>query len=342
MIRIAVLMGGGKGTRFWPMSVKKRPKQFLKIFSERTMLQVSSERLIPLVGEKNIWVVTVRGMEEEVRRQLPFIEDRIIIEPVGRNTAPAVLLSMRRLMQVYDNFLVSFLPADHHIEKINEFIKQMSVAYEAAERDVVTIGIPPTRPETGYGYIKFDRRKEILVNGVKFYRALGFVEKPSMEIAIKMLEEGNYFWNSGIFLWKANLFVEKLQKFSPEFYNYFQEMGTGDPEEIYREIKALPIDKAFMEKLPGFLVAEAKFSWSDLGSWLSLWEVLKKDSSKNASKGEVYFHDSRGNLVITGKRTIVIGAEDLAIIETEHGLLVMKKDASSTLKKLLESIDKQE
>lgn len=342
MEKIAVLMGGGKGTRFWPMSVRKRPKQFLKIFSEKTMLQVSAERLIPLVGKANVWVVTVSGMEEEVRRQLPFIEDRIIIEPVGRNTAPAVLLSMRRLMEIYDDFLVSFLPADHHIEKVDEFVKQMSAAYEAAERDVVTIGIPPTRPETGYGYIKFDRKKELLVNGVKFYHALGFVEKPSTEMALKMLEEGNYFWNSGIFVWKASIFVEKLQRFSPDFYNYFQKMGAEKPEEVYKEIKALPIDKAFMEKLPGFLVAEAKFSWSDLGSWLSLWEVLEKDSSKNAFKGEVYFQDSRGNLVITGKKAIVIGAEDLAIIETEHGLLVMKKDASATLKKLLETIEDQD
>ncbi len=342
MEKIAVLMGGGKGTRFWPMSVKKRPKQFLKIFSDRTMLEISAERLIPIVGRENIWVVTVKGMEEEVKKQLPFIEDRVIVEPMGRNTAPAVLLSMKRLMEVYSDFTVSFLPADHHIEKVDEFVKQMTAAYKAAEKDVVTIGIPPTRPETGYGYIRFDKTKRLLIDGVNFYRALGFVEKPPLDVALSMLKEGNYYWNSGIFVWRASIFEEKLKEFSPVFYGYFQKLGEDNIEQVYSTIEALPIDKAFMEKLPGFLVAEARFSWSDLGSWLSLWEVLEKDSRENASRGEVYFHDSRGNLVITGKRAIVIGAEDLAIIDTEHGLLVMKKDASSALKKLLESMEKDD
>jgi len=342
MKKIAVLMGGGKGTRFWPMSVKRRPKQFLKIFSEKTMLQKSAERLIPVVGEENIWVVTVKGMAEEVKKQLPFIEDRIIEEPAGKNTAAAVILSMAVLNREFHDFVVSFLPADHHIEGEDIFVDQLKAVFEVAENEVVTIGIPPTRPETGYGYIKFNSSTEKSIHGFKFYEAWGFVEKPSEEKAKRMLEEGGYFWNSGMFFWDKNIFLERLEKYSPEFFEFYKAVSAGKVEKAYKSVEPLPIDKAFMEKLPpGFVVTRAEFGWSDLGSWLSLWEVLKKDEGLNAAKGEVYFHNSRGNLVVSNKRAIIIGAEDLAIVETEHGLLVMKKSASSDLKKILEKLESE-
>ncbi len=341
MRRIAVLMGGGKGTRFWPMSVEKSPKQFLKITSSRTMLQESAERMIPLLGEENIWVVTVRGMEKEVKRQLPFVEGRVIVEPVGRNTAAAIILSMRRLVEEYGDFLVSFLPADHHIKDKWEFQREIDAAYTAATADIVTFGIPPKRPETGYGYIKFKREEEVRFKGVDFYQAEGFVEKPNRERAEKMLQEGNYLWNSGIFIWYAKIFLQRLAKFSPLFYNYYKELEKGKEEEVYMGMEALPIDEAFMEKLPRFFVAEANFRWSDLGSWHSLWEVMDKDDAGNATRGEAYFVDSEGNLVVTDKKTIVIGAKDLAIVDTENGLLVMKRDSSALLKKILKEMEEK-
>ncbi len=336
MRKIAVLMGGGKGTRFWPMSVEGRPKQFLSIVSEKSMIQQTAERIKPVVGEENIWVVTTSSMAEEVKKHLPFIGDRIIEEPFGKNTAPAVLLSMRRLLSHYDDFLVAFLPADHFIEDEDVFASQLGACFEAAREDIITMGIPPTRPDTGYGYIKFEPSQERTIKGFKFYRALGFTEKPSLERAAKFLQEGNYYWNSGIFVWNAKIFLQRLAKFSREFYNIYEEMGRKKIEEVYQEVEALPIDKAFMEKLPSFLVARAEFRWSDLGSWHSLWEVLEKDPQGNVTKGDVILHEASGNLVLTTKKTVVIGARDLAIVETPHGLLVMSKDASSHLKKIIE------
>ncbi len=336
MRKIAVLMGGGKGTRFWPMSVASRPKQFLRIISEKSMVQETAERVKSVVGEENIWVVTTSAMAEEVRRQLPFIGDRVIEEPFGKNTAPAVLLSMRRLFERYDDFSVAFLPADHYIEKPEVFSSQLNACFQASSEDIVTMGIPPTRPDTGYGYIKFDPSRERTFQGFKFYRALGFTEKPDREKAELFLREGNYYWNSGIFVWNAHIFLQRLAKFSGKFYNIYEEMGRKRLEEVYEKVEALPIDKAFMEKLPGFFVARAEFGWSDLGSWLALWEVLEKDQQGNASKGDVVFHQAKGNLVITTKKTVIIGVEDLAVVETPEGLLVMRKDASPHLKKIIE------
>ncbi len=336
MRKIAVLMGGGKGTRFWPMSVEAQPKQFLKITSGKSMLQETAERIKPVVGEENIWVVTTSSLAERVKRELPFIGDRIIEEPFGRNTAPAVLLSMRVLVEKYGDFNVAFLPADHHIRPAEAFAHQVEACFQAAREEIVTIGIPPSRPETGYGYIKVEKNSSRTIGGFTFYRALGFTEKPSLERAQEMLKEGNYFWNSGIFVWNAQIFLQKLAKFSPRFYNIYEEMGRRDLVEVYRRVEPMPIDKAFMEALPYFLMSRAEFSWSDLGSWHSLWEVLEKDARGNVIRGDATLHETENTLVMTTKKTVVIGVDDLAIVETPHGLLVMRRDASPHLKKIIE------
>ncbi len=336
MRKIAVLMGGGKGTRFWPMSVESQPKQFLRITSEKSMLQETAERVKPVVGEENIWVVTTSSLADRVRQELPFIEDRIIEEPFGKNTAPAVLLSMRILLKEYDDFNVAFLPADHHIRPAEIFARQLEACFQAATEEIVTMGIPPSRPETGYGYIKVEKEKYTKIGGFTFFKALGFTEKPSRERAEQMLKEGNYFWNSGIFVWNAKIFLQKLAKFSPTFYNIYEEMGRKNLVEVYREVEPMPIDKAFMEALPSFLMSRAEFSWSDLGSWHSLWEVLEKDEQGNVSMGDAILHEASGTLVVTTKKTVVIGVKDLAIVESPHGLLVMRKDAAPHLKKIIE------
>ncbi len=336
MRKIAVLMGGGKGTRFWPMSVESQPKQFLRITSEKSMLQETADRVKPVVGEENIWVVTTSSLAPRVRQELPFIGERIIEEPFGKNTAPAVLLSMRVLSKNYSDFNVAFLPADHHIRPVEVFVRQLEACFQAASEEIVTMGIPPSRPETGYGYIRVEKENRREIGGFTFFKALGFTEKPSRERAEEMLKKGNYFWNSGIFVWNAQIFLQRLAKFSRKFYNIYEEMGRRNLEEVYMRVEAMPIDRAFMEALPSFLMSRAEFHWSDLGSWHSLWEVLKKDPQGNVSVGDAVLHSTSDTLVLTTKKTVVIGVKDLAIVESPHGLLVMRKDASSHLKKIIE------
>ncbi len=337
---IPVILSGGSGSRLWPLSRQLYPKQLLALTGENTLIQQTANR--------------IRGMEEAAppivicnhehrflvaeQIQATGIEPgAIILEPVGRNTAPAVAVAAFHALEKGENPLLLVLPADHVIKRLDVFQDAVQAGTDHASRgSMITFGIVPTGPETGYGYIKFEPGQERIIKGFKFYRALGFTEKPSLEKARRFLQEGNYYWNSGIFVWDAKIFLQRLAEFSKKFYNIYEEMGRKNLEEVYRKVEALPIDKAFMEKLPSFLVARAEFRWSDLGSWHSLWEVLEKDPQGNVAKGDVVLHEASGNLVLTTKKTVVIGARDLAIVETPHGLLVMRKDASPHLKKIIE------
>ncbi len=347
MKRKAVLMAGGKGRRFWPLSTDERPKQFLRILSDRTMLRQTAERVVPLVGWENLHVVAVKGMEEMVRRELPELaEGNLLLEPFGRNTAACVLLSVADLELKGEEAVVAFLPADHYIKDEERFRTVLSAAFVKAEADIVTFGIPPAFPETGYGYIKFKKENPEEVEGVAFYPAEGFVEKPDRERAERMLRDGCYYWNSGIFVWNTKIFLQNLAKFSPTFYKYYMEIkealsGEGALEEVYTRIEALPIDKAFMEKLPGFWMAEADFGWSDVGSWRAVWEIMEKDRDGNAVRGRAWFSSSRNNLVVAEKPVAVVGLDDVVVVEADQAILVMRKDASSLLKELVEKISKE-
>ena len=347
MERIAVLMAGGKGRRFWPMSTDERPKQFLPIISEKSMLRETAERVLPLVSWENLYVVAVKGMEEKIKEHLPELpEENLVLEPFGRNTAACVLYSIAIIKRKKKEAVTAFLPADHYIRKEDRFREVLEAAFKMAQEKVITFGIPPEFPETGYGYIKFDKSKPSQLDSVRYYPASGFVEKPDPERARKMLEEGGYFWNSGIFVWSTKIFLQYLAKFSETFYKYYMELnraleGEGSVEAVYSRIEELPIDKAFMEKLPEFYVVEADFGWSDVGSWRAVWEILEKDADGNAVKGKAWFSHARRNLVIARKPVAVVGLEDVVVVEAEDALLVMRKDASSLLKALVEQIVKE-
>jgi len=345
-------MAGGSGTRFWPLSRKGRPKQFLPIATHKTMIEETVERLRPLLPPEAIYTISNSAQAAAIRKLMPGLPAKnVLVEPLAKNTAASLILATARVFVQNPKAVIFALPADHLIAKPDVFLRKLRAAAAAAAREdvIVTFGIPPTFPSTGFGYIHFSGRGSRRFGNVDFYPVLKFKEKPDVDQARDYLKQGRHCWNSGMFVWRAEVFARKLERFAPGFFSYWERIvGAIEKNDrtgiaaVFREIPATSIDYALMEKAEGVLMAEGDFGWSDVGSWSSLADIWPRDGSENALRGEAQFLDSRNCLVYSPHRlAAVIGLKDVIIVDTKDALLVCSKKADQRVKEIIEALKKK-
>jgi len=345
---IALIMAGGVGTRFWPLSRESRPKQFLNIISDRSMIQMTVDRLLKKIKIEDIYIVTASSQVDLTSEALPTLpKENIIIEPFGMNTAPCIALSCLYLLKKYEkNETMIVLPADHLIEKQDFFLETLSIANEYALQDnLVTFGIDPQYPATGYGYIEAGEKI-----ADPAFKVAKFKEKPDLETAEKFLQSGNYFWNSGMFMWKLSTILQAFEKHLPEIIAVLASIsvkwdnsGTEtDISEEYERMPRVPIDIGIMEKAEKRIVLKVELGWSDVGGWKALYDLSSKDNNGNVLKGDNVVIESKGNYVRTDKTIALIGVNDLVIVETDDALLVASKKRSEEVKKIVNKLKAEE
>ncbi|MDA3860692.1 MAG: mannose-1-phosphate guanylyltransferase [Melioribacteraceae bacterium] len=340
---VAVIMAGGVGARFWPKSRAKEPKQLLNLFSEGSMIQNTVDRMKGVVKNENIYVVTNKIQKEKIVEQLSEIPtENIIEEPYGKNTAAAIGLASIIINKNHGNAVTIVLPADHLINDLGEFQRVIKEAadFAQAEGSLVTIGINPTRPDTGFGYIQIDENETETL-----HKVLRFAEKPNLDTAKRFLESGDFFWNSGMFVWRADVILNEIKSHMIDLDEGLQiiteSLGTNDYEEvltkIYGQLKSVSIDYGIMENSKNVRLIKGKFDWSDVGSWDAVYHLLEKDKNENAAKGEVYFGSSSGTYVNSeNKFTAVIGVKDLLVINTDDATLVCHRDYAQDVKLIVD------
>ncbi|MFW6139946.1 MAG: mannose-1-phosphate guanylyltransferase [Acidobacteriota bacterium] len=349
----AVIIAGGVGTRFWPLSRKQRPKQFLPIISDKTMIEETMERISPLLSYSNIYTIANLKQTQSLRDLLPKIPSKnFLVEPQGKNTAPCLLLATAHIYLKDPESVMAVLPADHLIQDKTFFLKKLKAAANAAEKSqtLITFGIPPTYPSTGYGYIQFSKKKPLSFLGEDFFKVQQFKEKPDQDTAKGFIKSGTYFWNSGMFIWKANIFSENLKKYAPDMFTYWKKileaLKSNDQNRlkaIFDEIPSISIDYALMEKATDVFMGEGNFGWSDVGSWSSLLDIWEKDQNQNAIRGEAITIDTKNCLVHNpGKITALIGLKDLVIVNTEDALLICRKDRDQKVKQVVNKLHKKD
>lgn len=344
MKHYGIIMAGGSGTRFWPLSKKGTPKQFLDITGEGPMIKMTMDRLSPVIEPENVFVVTGEDMVELTINALgsSIERDHILAEPAARNTAPCIGYAAMEIVKKHGDGIMAIFASDHYIRDEEAFREALKKGLDLAMDDkLVTIGITPTRPETGYGYIK---KKGHGSNQVR-----KFVEKPDLDTAAAYVNSGEYLWNSGMFIWKASVILEKFKTLLPEVYAPIMEIGEAmnTPREkeviarVYPDIPKISIDYGIMEKSDGILVVDGDFGWSDVGSLNSLEELWEKDDEGNAVHGTAALMDVNGTIVKGrgGKLTALIGVSDLMVIDTKDVLLVCPKARAQDVKKLLEGME---
>lgn len=349
----AVIMAGGVGTRFWPKSRKSNPKQFLSLFGETSMIQQTVERLDGFVDGKHVVVVTNQDYATLVKRQLPSIEPKHIIgEPLARNTAPCIASAAAFLNKKDPESVMIVLPADHRIGNPEEFKRVLDTAVKTArsQESLVTIGIKPNRPETGYGYIHREKDVDVDEFSHPVYRVQKFTEKPNLERATTFFESGDYLWNSGIFIWKTSTILNAFKKYLPEIYKSVEILKKSDFEqedvrEFYEACPSISIDYGIMENAEKVQVIPGDFNWNDVGSWTAVHELSDKDSESNATvKGKALYVNSSGNYVSTnGKKLIAFaGVDNIALVETDDAILVVNLDQAQDVKGIVEELNKNE
>lgn len=347
MKKAALIMAGGRGERFWPKSRKNMPKQFLSLTDDgKTMLQLTVERILPLVGLEDIFVATNRDYKELVRGQLPELpEENILCEPVGKNTAPCIGLGAVHMAKRYEDAIMIVLPSDQLIKYNKIFINTLKDACKTAEQgdNLVTLGIAPDSPETGYGYIKF--QPENILD--RAFAVEKFVEKPDLETAKAYLASEQYLWNSGMFVWKASTILKSLEECLPEMSEGLRRIGDSigtEQEELVleREFKAFrseSIDYGVMEKAKNIYILSGAFGWDDVGSWLSVGRTKRTNEFGNVVDGNIVTVDTKNTIIQGGDRLIAaVGLESLIVVDTEDALLICEQGHAGDIKKVLENL----
>jgi mannose-1-phosphate guanylyltransferase len=327
-----LILAGGQGTRFWPWSTEDIPKQFLPIVGDEPLITQTFKRLTKAMPPGNIFIVADKKYLGLVMEAIPgFKEANFIVEPSPKNTAPCLILSNIVLSRVEADANVAVAPADHYIPDVDIFASQLEDALNFADNQyIITSGIKPTGPHTGYGYIKFTANSASRGGDTEFFAVEAFREKPSLKVAEQYLAEGNYYWNSGMFFYNLKFFKQLLEKYSPYYYDQYLELEKAFQvgkrfEDVYNAIKPESIDYALMEKVKEVKMFKAGFRWSDVGAWSSVYELNAKDGQGNAAfRKNNIFIDSENSLVFSTeeKPIAVIGLRDIAVINTGNGILV--------------------
>jgi len=330
----AVILAGGSGTRFWPVSRQSRPKQFLDLVGKESLLRQTIRRVAPKVSAQNIWIVASRAHRKEINRQaagLGLRASQILWEPKGKNTAPAIAWAASRIHAVNPQAIVTVLPSDHLIRNVPRFLSALEEAVKLAQADhLVAFGIAPTRPETGYGYLKTKKAGGIL-------RVERFIEKPDLARAKQFVRSRAYFWNSGMFVWKTATILEAFRKYLPLIY-----ASRGNILKAWPKLPAISVDYGILEKADNVAAVAADIGWSDLGSWESLAEILPKDKAGNIVRGSVLSLNCRNSLIWANTRAVAaVGIHDLVIVDTPDAILVCSKHRSQDVRKLVETLKRQ-
>lgn len=325
----AVIMAGGKGERFWPESRQNRPKQFLALTGDgETMLQKAYRRVAPIADAENIYVVTNRAYRETVREQLPGLrEENLLFEPAGRNTAPCIALAAAAILRKMPDAVMLVLPSDHLVrhEEICADVLRHAAKTAREGQNLVTVGITPTCPETGYGYIAFSRTQQA-PQGV--YKVREFKEKPDLETARHYVESGKYLWNSGMFAWKASTYFEMMERFMPHNFEIAKKLRDAPDferavEELFPQMESISVDYGILEHAEDIYTIPGSFGWDDVGSWPALRRVAKTDENGNYVSGDAAVIDSRGCVLRGGRRLLAaVGLENIIVVDTEDALLV--------------------
>jgi mannose-1-phosphate guanylyltransferase len=354
-----VILAGGSGTRFWPRSRRSRAKQVLALDGDDTMIQQTLERLLPVAKPEDVWVITNHWLSETITAQLPSVRaDHILREPAPRNTAPACALAAFLLEKTEPDTVIGIFPSDHIVADIDRFaaVIMAGIKLAAAGENIVVLGIPPTRPETGYGYIEQGAELDA-VDGIKVRRVKRFREKPDRHTAERFLAAGNFSWNGGIFLWSARTLANAIREHVPDMAPILEKIAAahGTPEfeavfaQQYPEVENISVDYAVLERrsVKGELRANiyclpADFRWNDLGSWASLHEQLGENENSNVVDGpktEIVSIQSRGNYVYApGKMVALLGVEGLVVVETEDAILITTRDRSQDVSKIVHTL----
>ena len=349
--RYVIIMAGGIGSRFWPLSRQRKPKQYLDIMGTgETLIQQTYRRFKDICPEDNIFIVTGAEQRALVIEQLKIDPAKVLGEPFRRNTAPCLAYGTFRILKENPNAVIAVTPADHFIVQEDKFKEELNNCFDfAANRNaLLTIGITPNRPETGYGYIQTDKKK--LVTGYeRIIKVKTFTEKPDIELAKKFIQSGDFFWNSGIFIWNVNTVLSAFEKYMPETYSVFDEGRElyGTPQEkdfiskTYAVCKSISIDYGIMEKADNVYVMCTDFGWSDLGTWGSLYEHSLHDKNDNALiSGEIFSYDNNRNIIniSPNKVAVIQGLSDYIIVDSEDALLIVKKQDEQRIKEYLDDV----
>ena len=350
MVKTALIMAGGRGERFWPKSRKNLPKQFLSLTSDgKTMIQLTVERISPVVSLENIYISTNTSYKKLVMEQLPGIpEENILCEPVGRNTAPCIGLAAVHIRKKLGDAIMMVLPSDHLIKNNVMFLDVLRDAATAAEENtnLVTIGITPSYPETGYGYIQFDSQnlKECTSRA---YKVVNFKEKPDLSTAKEYVASGDYLWNSGMFIWKVSSILSNMENLMPAMYDGLKKIensiGTIDQEQVleseFINFKSESIDYGIMEHAKDIYIIPGAFGWDDVGSWLALERINSTNEFGNVVNGNVISIDTKNSIIHGNEKLIAtVGLKDIIIIDTEDALLICDKDSTQDIKKVIENL----
>jgi mannose-1-phosphate guanylyltransferase len=349
-------MAGGVGTRFWPRSREKSPKQLLEIVEKGTMIQNTVKRLEPIVDRRDMFVVTNRVQKSQLMKQLPHLpEENIIVEPVGRNTAPCIGLAALHVRRIDPSAVMVVLPADHVIQDTAEFRRVLSLAEETAQESgsLLTIGIQPTHPETGYGYIQLFNEEgahnPYFSRGV--FKVKTFAEKPNVQTAERFLASGDFLWNSGMFVWRVDVILKEIELCLPELYSELMKLdGTiGTPayqatlELVYGMIRSISIDYGVMEKAERVYVIPGQFGWSDIGSWDEVYRISGKDDNGNSVTGKFIQRETTNSLVFSPNKLVAtVGVSDIIIINTDDALLICKRGRSQDVKEISDHLKRKQ
>jgi Mannose-1-phosphate guanylyltransferase len=348
LTKTVLIMAGGRGTRFWPKSRKSLPKQFLSLTGDgKTMIQLTVERLLPLVSINDIYISTNEGYRQLVREQLPDIpEENILCEPIGRNTAPCIGLGAIHISQKYEDAIMIVLPSDHQIKMPEVFRDTLESASEVAEHEdnIVTIGITPNYPETGYGYIKYLSDQKFNAS----YKVERFVEKPDLETAIKYVSSNQYLWNAGQFIWKVSTILKDIKKYMPDTYEKLLHIKdtVGKPEyeavlkDEFTAMESQSIDYGVLEKADEIYTIPGSFGWDDVGSWLAIERLQEADNEGNVVAGNVITVNTT-NCIIQGNEKLIaaVGLEGIVIVNTNDAVLISTKEHCGEIKQVMKQLE---
>lgn len=345
----ALIMAGGKGTRFWPLSTEENPKQFLNLVGNESMIQMTVNRLKSIIPMERIFVVTDQKYEKLVNEHLTELpSENIIIEPVGMNTAPCITLSAMLIEKKFPNATLAVLPSDHLIENEALFQTTLQAAdlyVEMNQQAIVTLGMEVTRPEVGYGYIKYENELNSIYD-LSIRKVDKFVEKPDMQTAQQYMDEGCYLWNGGMFIWKTQNIISLTKQHLSSTYKLLAEIANSSSSEfkeklyeLYPQVESISVDYGIMERAEQICVIPSSFGWDDIGSWLSLERYRETDEHDNILDGEIKTLNSKGNIIVSKTKPMVLcGVEDLILVETDDVVMVMKKEDVNLINEIRQAV----
>ena len=348
----AVVMAGGSGSRFWPLSRRKRPKQLLDLFGRETLVEQAVARLHKIIPRERIYVYTNELVRRQILRRLPGIPPaQIVAEPASRNTAPTLGLAAHEILRRDPHGVMVVLAADHVIERTGAFLRTLRVACQwgAAPGRSMVLGIKPTTPATGYGYVRLGKQEGRL-DGQPIHRVERFTEKPSLKVARRYLASGRYLWNSGMFVWRADTLLRNLEQFQPRMARLLGRIAAAggiraprNLRELFPQLERISIDYALMEKISDVYAVPADIGWSDVGSWAVAYELHAKDQEANVRPGDSLCLDSQGNIIVTTKKKMIVtvGVRDLVIADTGDALLVCALDHSQEVGKAVQELERR-